>query len=780
MNLKKFKNSISRLFLIAALLFTLNPTLSTPLYGSSKATSVTTSDETPVVAELLHEETSIQPGRPFLVAIHLKIEKNWHCYWKNPGDVGFPVSIDWLLPEGFHASAIQWPVPKRFEHDEITGYGFENEVILLSEITPPSTLPENSHVPLAAELKWLACSDNACLPGSADVEIHLPTQNKLPSMNPSHRALFANAKTKLPQDHESDISASRKSDLLEIVLEAPSKFKNVTKALFFPDEQNHIDPKISATLTPHKEKPGVYIVSLKEANESDTKLEHLRGVLVLQDDDHNEFVNALAINLPITDAVGAGHTSPFSANEIAQNTPSVLNPISIGPATSAKQGEEGLLFFILTAFVGGMILNLMPCVLPVVSFKIMSFVKMAGQDRSKTFKHGLAFSLGVLVSFWVLAGVLLLLQAYGQSVGWGFQLQEPIFVALLAAIIFIFSLSMFGVFELGTFLASMAGQSQAEAQKNSESFYSSFFSGVLATAVATPCTGPFLGPAVGFAVTQPAFAALAIFTSLGIGMAAPYLLLSAFPSLMRFMPKPGNWMITFREITGFFLLGTTFWLLWVFEALTDSHALFLFLGALLVFAVGAWVYGKWTTPIRAKMIRRIGLASTLILFAVGCKLTYSAVYETHPNTPAHASNTHPSSQDLIALNEKGHTEKSKDSNEWEAFSPERLKQLQEEGIPVFIDFTARWCLICQTNHATLTTAEVEKNFNQKGVVKMKADWTKRDPIITQELKKHGRNSVPLYVLYTGDANAEPLILPQLLTPANLAEHLDQLPNAVSK
>jgi len=438
------------------------------------------------------------------------------------------------------------------------------------------------------------------------------------------------------------------------------------------------------------------------------------------------------------------HKEMFKEIALADVNPSLLE-------SKSPEEDHSLLLFLGMAFLGGMILNLMPCVLPVVSLKILNFVQMAGKNRRLILSHGLAYSLGVLLSFWVLAIALSILQAYGNSVGWGFQLQEPLFVALLAMILFVFSLSMFGIFEVGTMLQTLAGQQ--EVQKGNKGLSSSLFSGILATAVATPCTGPFLGPAVGFAVTQSPFISLLMFTSLGLGMAFPYLLLSAFPQLLRFLPKPGAWMITFRELVAFIMLATTLWLLWVFGAETSMMALFLLLQSFLILGIACWTWGKFGVLHRSKRTRRIALGCTVFLMLFGGKLAVDASKQVEETTD-------------IAFNMESNPLK----NEWVPFSKELLDKLTAEGKPVFIDFTARWCLICQTNHMALSTDQVEKKFDQLGVVKMKADWTRRDPSITEELKKFGRSGVPLYLYYDGK-KTKPEILPQILTPETVMDYV---------
>ncbi len=682
----------------------------------------------PVKAELFYDTEAVKPGEPLWVGIRLTLDDGWHAYWKNPGDAGFPISVSWELPSGYQAGPLLWPAPQRFDSQSVVGYGYEGEVFLLTQISVPKGVATPD---IGASLKWLACSDTACLPGGTQL-------NALKG----HFASAINAAVaRLPK--EMTLGVTRNGDLLEVAVE--EKGTAIKNAYFCPEEQHLIDDHIPATLI--SDEKGQRIV-LKDSGSSTD----LKGILVIERDE----VESIALATPIQSKGSDG--SFLTYNDIKKG---VGAPALTEPATENFAFEGGLLFYLMTALVGGLILNLMPCVMPVISFKILSFVKMAGQSRSATFKHGAAFSLGVLVSFWTLASGLLLLQAYGHSVGWGFQLQEPIFVASLAAVMLVFGLSLFGLFEMGTLFASWAGQNSGKVTKEKkESLYGSFFSGVLATAVATPCTGPFLGPAVGFAVTQPPFAALLIFTFLGLGMALPYLILSAFPSLLRFVPRPGPWMVTFKEATGFIMIATVMWLLWVFGAQTDSFALFLLMAGLFLLAIGSWIFGKWGSPVRRRPIRIVGLIFTTACFLLGANIIYTAsspaIDSLGETRPLSIGDHHP-------------------TGAWEPFSRERLKELQAKGIPVFIDFTARWCLICQANHLVLSVDEVDKKMTEMGVVKMKADWTKYDPIITEELKKYGRSGVPLYLLYDGK-NDEAEVMSQVLTPSSIIQSLEKIEN----
>jgi thiol:disulfide interchange protein len=707
----------------------------------------------PVKAELLHEEASIQPGQPFWLAIHLQIEEGWHAYWKNPGDVGMATSIKWELPEGFKAGEIEWPYPQRFTSDIATGFGYENEAILLTEITPPNHLSQDN-VTIKAHAKWLVCSDSACLPGGSEVTVALPINSNDPKVREEVAHHFAKARDKLPEK-KWDLQALEQNGLIQLALKAPaSQPRSIVSAYFCPEDGDLVDHSVDAVFatTPHVKNQ--YTLTLRSKGSTPDK--NLKGVLVLLNKE--SIVAALDVDMPVT------HSQEQEAvQEVAMVSKKEITALSIPTPPIAKlpevEFEGGVAFAIFLAFVGGMILNLMPCVLPVISFKILSFVKMAGESRSRILKHGLAFSFGVLLSFWVLAGVLLLLQSYGRSVGWGFQLQEPLFVAILAAILFVFGLSLFGILEIGISLTNWVGNVQNKTQVKT-GLFSSFMSGILATAVATPCTGPFLGSAVGFAVTLPAIWSMLIFTSLGLGMAFPYLLLSAYPKLIRYLPKPGNWMVTFKELMGFFMLATVLWLIWVFGAQTNTLAIFLLLCGLFFFGIACWIYGRWGTPVNNRITRFFGFLFAFSAMSIGgyAILTSTASWVVEQGEHYLAKSGQPKSGDV----------------DWEEFSPERVAELQAQGIPVFIDFTAKWCLICQTNHLVLSTEDVEKKFKELGVVRMKADWTKNDPVITEELRKFGRNSVPLYVLYGTDSTKAPEILPQVLTPDVVVSQLTDM------
>lgn len=648
----------------------------------------------PVNISLKSETDTISPGKPFMVALELSLEEGWHAYWKNPGDAGMAPRIDWTLPEGFEVTALYWPIPTKFTMGSLEANGYSDKAVILAQIVPSSEA-SSSDAEIKADVTWVVCNDESCLPGSSSAEVKLKV-NELGGawLNPAY---FEEAKAKIPSAHP-PVSLKKEGNVATAAIKIDAA---AAEAVFFP-----ASGKASVKAEPHPTDKGHVLLTL----EGDAFPE---GGILASGGQAVEF----------TFAKGDSDIAMADIN------------IADAPQLELNSFWVALLF----AFLGGMILNLMPCVLPVMAIKILDFVKLSGQNRWETFKHGLYFAAGVLVSFWILAGILLILQSVGESVGWGFQLQEPAFVAALAILMVFFAMSLFGVFEMGVLFASWAGQTEVtqKGKKERGSLVSAFFSGALATAVATPCTGPFLGSAVGYAVTLPPVSALMIFTALGLGMALPYLLLTAIPRLLMLVPKPGKWMETFRQAMGFMMLLAALWLTWVFSGQTQEPATLMLLAVFIAIGLISWVLGKWATPFASKKARILSWTFALLLATASVKTVSLA------SSLNAVSTTHEIAE-----------------GDWEPFSPSRLAELKAKGVPVFVDFTAKWCLTCQVNHVALSTGAVEAKFKDKGIVKMKADWTQKNPEITAEMKKFGRNSVPLYVLYDGSA---PKILPQTLT-----------------
>ncbi len=479
-----------------------------------------------VKASLVSEVKSIQPGTPFWVALRLEMQPHWHTYWQNPGDSGEPTSLTWQLPEGFKAGDIMWPRPSVISIPPVLSYGYENEVLLLVRIQPPAVIKQTAPITLKATADWLEC-EVVCIPGTADVSLTLPLKITPPEPDNAWLEKFSMARFEWPvESADWSVTAFNTPEGFRLSVARPEgSTEKLSELYFFAADPNAISyappQKFSST------NKGATL-DLVKSEASTSPVTHLRGILV----------NA------------NGWRGPNSERSLLINAPISGN----APA----QGGMTLWLALIFSFIGGIILNLMPCVLPVLSIKILGFIKQAQEDRATVLRHGFVFTAGVVASFWVLAGVLIFLRAGGQQLGWGFQLQSPIFVGALAALFFVMGLSLIGLFEIGTSLIQLADTTQ---QKSG--YTKSFLSGVLATVVATPCTAPFMGPALGVALTLPAFQSILIFTSLGLGMSSPYLILSANPGFLRFVPKPGPWMDKFKKIMGLLFLATTVWLVWV-------------------------------------------------------------------------------------------------------------------------------------------------------------------------------------------------------------------------
>ncbi len=674
-------------------------------------------------ADLLPSTLSIQPGKPFWVALRLQPDKEWHVYWRNPGDSGLPPKLTWHLPPGFAASAIQWPYPERIDVGELTSYGYKGEVLLPVKITPPENLKVGDKLDLQAHAEWLVCKE-ACVPGDADLSASLPVTASAPAENDAAKTRFAEFESRLPVTESAwtVTSSITDKDVVLTLRSAGAQANKLDSMQFFPYERNLITHSAKQTL---KQNSGGYQLIVPRSPYLVDLPDSVSGILV--------------------SSSGWGGGSDRKSLEFK----SAVTPIPHTNAAAATTGFGGIAKALLFAFLGGLILNLMPCVLPVLSLKVLGFVKQAGEGRGKAFGHGLIFTAGVLISFWLLAGVLLVLKAGGQQLGWGFQLQSPAFVLALAAFMFLFGLNLLGVFEIGTSLTGLSGKAMLRG-----GWAGSFLNGVVATVVATPCTAPFMGSALGFSLSQPNWIAMLIFTALGLGMAAPYLVLSASPALLRLVPKPGAWMESLKHIMGFLLMAAVIWLAWVLGVQAGSNAVAILLTTLLLLGVGAWIYGRWGHFGASRRGLASSLAAIVLLVALALGLTGVGA------TAAPIQSYQNDRDGSIA---------------WQPYSRERVQQLRDQGKPVFIDFTAAWCLSCQVNErVAFSSDDVEEKFSELGVAAFKADWTSRDQSITRALAEFGRNSVPLYVIYTPDATVDPIILPEIITPNIVLDALTRI------
>lgn len=653
------------------------------------------------------------PGNSVTLALRFEPDPGWHIYWKNPGDSGLPVSLTWELPEGIEAGPIQWPVPMRIFEDPLMTYGYEGETWLLVDLLGAPQAPrQGSIVPVSVKVTWLAC-EAVCIPGTAELSLTLPQTDTTGSISSPWQEPVRRARSRLPLS-ESDWSFSADQPwVLGFEGNLAGKLKD---AYFFPDFPDGISFAAGQTL--FKEN-GAYRLQLTPAT-SEAEVSRLTGVLKIVEAD--------------------GSVTGFEIDQAANWQVLPAAPVASGP-------QSGVWAMLLFAFLGGIILNLMPCVFPVLSIKILNVVEHYQKDSGKLLGHGLIFSAGVISTFLALAVVLIALRSGGEQIGWGFQLQSPRVVFALAVLFWMLTLNLFGVFEIGTSLTGLSWSG-----KQSSESVQTFMSGVLATIVATPCTAPFMGTALGFALTQPTWVGLSVFASLGAGMALPYLLLCLFPGLLRWVPRPGPWMVRFKQFLGVVLFLTVLWLVWVLNRQVASLGLLRLSAVFWITGLGCWVFGYWCVPSRsAKIRKRAGIiAAVLLLLGVGFGFRQIAA------APAG-------------------TEKAFRDGIWETYSEERLQSYLDQGRPVFVDFTAAWCLSCQVNEKlALDQTKVLDRFRELNVVMLKADWTNHDEHITQALARLGRNSIPVYALYNPQQSREPVLLPEILTPGIVLEALDQL------
>ena len=671
-----------------------------------------------VEAELIAEKAAFQVGQPVTVGLKLRMEPQWHTYWKNPGDSGLPTRIEWVLPEGWKAAPIQWPHPQPLPVGPLMNYGYEDEVVLLTELTPPANASAGK-VPVKARAEWLVCKD-ICIPEKGELDTTLTLAATQAPANPRIEAAIERSRNNLPVDARGwKFESSLTKTALVVRLMPPQGVSAPAKVDFFPEREGLIEPAAPQKVA--RDGQGVRI-EMKLADPPPANVKSISGVAVT--DGAWPGTKARAINF----AADVGAMAPLAA------------------ATSSASGAIGsstlaALFF---ALLGGILLNLMPCVFPVLGIKVMGFVEHAHGEPRAMRLQGVMFTIGVLISFVALAAIMLSLRAAGTQLGWGFQLQSPSVVVLLAVLFFVLALNLSGVFEWGAFAQSLTSNLSAKGR-----YADALLSGVLASVVATPCTAPFMGAAVGFTLTQDAASALLVFFVLGLGMALPVLALSMFPRLLRVLPKPGVWMETFKQVLAFPLYATVAWLAWILGALGGNDAIFALLAGLVLVAMGAWFYGRWA---HAGGIWQPAIAA--MLGAVGILIAWPG--QLAPEQATHAA---PKAGELA----------------WQPWSPEEVRRLTDGGRPVFVDFTAAWCVTCQVNkRVALNNDEVVKAFAAHDLTALKADWTRRDPRITAELASLGRNAIPVYAIYLPGSDA-PRLLPEVLTPSIVLEEVSRLP-----
>jgi thiol:disulfide interchange protein DsbD len=645
--------------------------------------------------EIISESKTMNTGDELLVGLQLKLNPGWHTYWKNPGDAGEGASITWSLPEGIKASEILWPGPETIPVEPLMTFGYEDKITLLTNISAS----EAAVFPaiLKAQVSWYTCKD-ICVPQEANLELTIKGGDK---RDTSFANQLSNILLDLPTNllNKHRVEALDNSYYLQMELEDNA---SINSAYFFPEEYG-----LSSYSKKQISEINNNSLSLQiPSSEVNLQLQEFAGVLLLNGQNSKQFFN-ISLNLN---------------NERQAETLSL----------------KDLVITILFAFIGGLILNVMPCVFPILSIKILSFVEQSEGSSRKMIQHGLSFSAGVLVTFLSIAGLLLLLKSGGESIGWGYQLQSPLMVTLLIYLFVAIGITFMSNLILGGQLAQLGNFTQGYSD-----ITGSFLTGVLAVIVASPCTAPFMGSAVGIALLQPGFSTVAIFISLGMGFAAPYLLLSFYPSLLKVLPKPGAWMETMKQFMAFPMWGSALWLTWVLSGQVETDTvLMVLLGALLI-ALSLWLLDKNQSSEGFTKWVAVSIATLLLGFALWL-------------APTDYENTTDGSSSAV-----------------DSYTPELLEELLAKDQPVFLNFTADWCVTCKVNEAiVLNQTSVKNALKSKNIVYLKADWTRKDAVIADKLAEYGRTGVPLYLLFSPEG--VPTILPELLTEDILLSYINEI------
>jgi len=651
---------------------------------------------------LISEMRVIAAGLPFEVALSLEHPAGWHSYYRNSGGIEQAPVITWSLPAGFSAGAMRWPVPE--VKDGLLGKSFvhRGDPVLLVEITPPAEWAVGETVTLTAEAEWQICKES-CINERKAFTLTLGTGDRA-EPDPAAAALFERARARLPQLREAwnYEAGDGGGDVVLRIGAGTSDAVAITD--FVPDVPFLRAASDGGSIA---RDGGDWTIRLKRAD---------------------------------SDVLGNAIRQGDTLSGVLLGEPAVIvPPIAIARNAAAANSDERLLpeamgfpAIVLGMFLGGLLLNLMPCVFPVIGLKIMGFVRQAGADRRAIALHGWVFAIGVLASFGVLSGLLFAARGAVGAVGWGYQLQQPWVVLVLLLVMFVFALNLAGVFEIGTSATSVGGSLQSR-----HGFGGSFFSGVLATVVATPCSAPFLGAAIGAAVALPAVSFFSAFAAMAVGLALPYVVLSSFPSWVGRLPRPGPWMESFKQSMAFLLFATAGFLLWVYAGITGLDHLLGAVFGLCAVATAAWIHGRWNLPHRRRGVRLTAGALAIGFAALGVELARP------PAAPA---------------------------IDWQPWSQARVDELLADGRPVYIDFTARWCATCQFNKKRAYTPEVAAAMGQKRVVALVADKTRPDPAIDRALEALGRSAIPVNVLLM--PGKPPHILPELLSPDDVLRALD--------
>jgi thiol:disulfide interchange protein DsbD len=713
-------------------------------WAQLNATAKSAVVSTPQVrAELVaHAPDGVQIGKTFWLGLQLQHAREWHTYWRNPGDSGLPTLLEFKLPPGLEVGPVLWPLPKKLSAGTLTNYGFEGDALLAVAVKVTSSYRAqiNGQLPVQLHANWLVCRLE-CIPQEGDFTMQFASQSSF--------APHAQAFTTLLKQQPTQLDAPQKTarfegDFLIASVEGLPSGWIGKKLTIFPTDPELLESSTDQHALAEQSWQGTtWSARLPVStvrSESPTKIGWL---LVSQAT--GESRQGFELVLPVSGAWPSPKVQAFA-------TASAEKAASSAPSSAAKTGAFGFILALAGALLGGLILNAMPCVLPILAIKLLGF---AQQGASKHIRRltGVAYTVGVVTSFLVLGGAVLLLRSMGEQLGWGFQLQTPAVVAALAVLFTLIALNLWDVFSLGNMLPANLASLQSR-----HPVVDALLSGVLAVAVASPCTAPFMGASLGVAMTLPAWQALSVFACMGLGLALPFLLASWVPAVARVLPKPGMWMVTLRHALAFPMLATVVWLLWVFGLQTSVTQSMLLLGGLLVLSLTVWA---------SRFKTALGRYVQLLGFVAICWIGLEVV-----------SNSNTDSQETPATGAAVSTA-TQANNHWQTWTATAVQTELAQGHSVFVDFTAAWCVTCQINKkTTLNQPDVLADFAAKQVRLMRADWTRRDPAISRALNELGRSGVPVYVLYA--PNRAPQVLSELLSVAQVREALAQLQPITAK
>ena len=641
---------------------------------------------------LIAERPSIAPGETLTLALQQTIEPGWHTYWRNPGDAGEATHVSWTLPAGVTASEIEWPAPKRIDIGPLTNFGYEKEAVLLIDIKVPATLAPGTNLPIGAEVTWQVCKD-ICVPEEMHLDLNVPIKDSGVAPDPLWTNVFAAARKAVPRPLPQGAAFAVDGAHLTLVLNDANLAAAIRNLTLYPVDTGIIKNSGAQSWTAGQKGPFLALQPSAKLTAPGTKANRFAAVLVAED--------------------RAGEPTVFSVTAERNDALAGLKPVS------------GVAAFAL-ALLGGLLLNLMPCVFPVLSMKVVALAQMGGADARSARLESVAYGLGVILGFLAVGGTLIALRGAGAEIGWGYQLQSATFVAVLALLFLAIGLNLVGVFEIH--MPHISGPQIRTREAGA------LVTGLLAVLVASPCTVPFMAGAVGAAAVLPVGAALLIFAGLGIGMAAPFVIVGFVPAALRHLPRPGPWMTRLKQIMAFFMFASAAWLLWVLSAETGRSGLALALGAALLLGFALWALGerqrgaglwsRWSGP------ASLGIAAVALVMVAGAPAPGTAPSADAAYTP---------------------------------YSAEQLAALRANGQPVFLEVTADWCITCKVNESlVLNTAPFALAMKAHNVAYLRADWTRRSGTVTRLLSAYGRNGVPLYVFFgPGAPNGE--VLPQVLT-----------------